>query len=407
MKHCIISLLLLIISISASSQNTPQIDTIYYDKNWKVSPAKQFADYYSVILNTTVQDSVLTKCRNYYISGELQGEGDCIYLDRHDHTKTIWDGTFITYYKNGSIEKYLTLKNGVLNGKCVEFDKENLKCISAEYVDGKPKNDYYEMFEQNGSYGKFKLSDNSLIWEQPSILDKKEFFSHGERVQYYQNNGLTIAVSLNAVRDYGKYYKLSIIINNKSYGTVNFDMNRIYSSLTDYNTNIIPVRVLRSFEYEKKIRNRQNAIRALYALGETYNASKAGYSASHTNIQSTYGGHSHYAGGGAVAGSGGYAIGGYAGSSSYVGGSNTNISTYSYNGMAAYQAQIIASNRIAAFGREQLEERIEKIQNYVESETIFPGNTLSGYFLVKYRAGAYLSINIIIDGITYKFYWSI
>lgn len=162
-----------------------------------------------------------------------------------------------------------------------------------------------------------------------------------------------------------------------------------------------------SFEYEKKIRHRQNALRALYAIGEYANARQAGYSASHTSIQSTYGGQAHYAGGGAVVGSGGYAVGGYAGSSSYIGGSNTNISTYSYNGLAAYQASIIAGERIASFGREQLEERIEKIQNYAKSETLFPGNSLSGYFLVKYRSGAYLSINVVINGIKYKFYWSI
>lgn len=406
MKHYIIVILLLKIAISANAQNQPQIDTIYYDKNWKAIPAKQFADYYSIVLMPD-SDSTLIKCRNYYVSGELHSECDCTYFDKSDHKKTIWDGAGTVYYKNGTIAKHCIYKNGVLNGKYIEFDKENCKCKSIEYADGKPQNDYYEIFEQNGSYGKFRISDNKLIWEQPTILDKKEFFSRGERIQYYENNGLTIAVSLQAVRDYGKYYKLSIIINNKSYETVNFDINRIYSSITDYNTNIIPVPVLMSFEYEKKIRHRQNALRALYAIGEYANARQAGYSASHTNIQSTYGGHSHYAGGGAVVGSGGYAVGGYAGGSSYIGGSNTNISTYSYNGLAAYQASIIAGERIASFGREQLEERIEKIQNYAESETLFPGNSLSGYFLVKYRAGAYLSINVVINGIKYKFYWSI
>lgn len=161
-------------AISVNAQNSLQIDTVYYDKNWKAIPAKQFADYYSIVLMPD-SDSTLIKCRNYYISGELLSECDCTYFDKFDHKKTRWDGAGITYYKNGTIASHCMYKNGVLDGRYIKFDKENCKCKSIEYADGKPKNDYYEIFEQNGSYGKFRISDNKLIWEQPTILDKKNF----------------------------------------------------------------------------------------------------------------------------------------------------------------------------------------------------------------------------------------
>lgn len=422
-------LLFLAFAITCKAQsNTPKIDTIYYDKNWQVVATKHFADYYRLAMQEN--DSYI-RCRDFYITGELQADGMCSKLGNLSDSETIWNGKVTTYGKNGNVLSCMTYSDGVLNGECVEyyknglikwhapfingkmsgeyltFNEEGTKCKRMEMLNGEPCKDYYEFIEQNGSYGKFRLSDNSLIWEEPSILDKKEFYSHGEYIQYYQNNGLTIMVSLNKVRDYGKYYKLSLIISNNSYDTVDFNANRIFSSITGFNAITYPLRVLSAYDYEKTIRKRQNLTKAFFAIGEVANAAQAGYSSSQTNIQSTYGGVSSSYETATAIGGGGYAIGASVGGSTYAGSSNTTITTNSYNGLAAYQASVIAGERITALGQQQMEERIQKINGYVATETLFPGNSMSGYFLVKYKNGTYLSVNIILNGIPYKFYWQL
>lgn len=63
-----------------------RLDTLYYNKSWKVTPNKAFANYYRLALYPA--DSTAAKeFRTYYMSGELQGEGSFVVLDKKDDTK--------------------------------------------------------------------------------------------------------------------------------------------------------------------------------------------------------------------------------------------------------------------------------------------------------------------------------
>lgn len=64
-----------------------RLDTLYYNKSWKVTPNKAFANYYRLALYPA--DSTAAKeFRTYYMSGELQGEGSFVVLDKKDDAKS-------------------------------------------------------------------------------------------------------------------------------------------------------------------------------------------------------------------------------------------------------------------------------------------------------------------------------
>lgn len=97
--------------------------------------------------------------------------------------------------------------------------------------------------------------------------------------------------------------------------------------------------------------------------------------------------------------------GNYSGNSSYYG--NSSSTTRTYNGAAAYQAQVIASNRIAAYENALLSERVAKNEGYLKKTTIYPGETICGYINIERRKGQSMTINVNINGAIYVFPWDI
>ena len=142
---------------------------------------------------------------------------------------------------------------------------------------------------------------------------------------------------------------------------------------------------------------------ALNGLAEGLAAANAGYSTSTTN--SSYNGYSSSYGSAYAYGTGGYAYGNYSGNSTYRGYSTS--TTTSYNGAAAYQAQVIANNRIAAYDNALLSERAAKDEGYLKRTTIYPGETISGYIHIERKKGISMNIDININGAIYSFPWNI
>lgn len=93
-----------------------RLDTLYYNKSWKVTPNKAFANYYRLALYPA--DSTAAKeFRTYYMSGELQGEGSFVVLDKKDDAKSQFAGAFTTYFKDGQVEQKKTYLAGLLSGE--------------------------------------------------------------------------------------------------------------------------------------------------------------------------------------------------------------------------------------------------------------------------------------------------
>lgn len=381
MKKIIVLALSLFANLSIFAQN--ETDTLYYDKEWK-GIDKAFATYFRIIPILDNDDS--KPFRDFYITGELQSEGKFILIDRNDDAKSIFDGELINYYKSGKIAEKTTFlkgiqegeytkysedglvlihanfKNNKLHGIYTEFGEDGKSCIQIEYNNGNYQNDYYTISNSNGCCSKIRFSNNEPIYESPLLEEQKTEYKNGEEWPYYNKNGIIVSMTNNEVRDYGRYYQISMIIVNNSLFPIEFDPNNITASMIDVKNMVSIIKVLSAEEYMKKVKRSQNWAMALNGLAEGIAASGAGYSTSTTN--SSYSGYSSGYGSVSAYGNGGSAYGNLYSNTSYYGSSTSTTTTY--NAAAAYQAQIIANERIAAYDNALLTERVEKNEGYLK-----------------------------------------
>lgn len=97
-----------------------RIDTIYYNKNWKVTKNKAFASYYRLALYPADTQSS-KEFKTYYMSGELQGEGNFLELDKTDDAKSQLNDQVTIYFKNGDIKEQKSYVNGKLQGEYTSY----------------------------------------------------------------------------------------------------------------------------------------------------------------------------------------------------------------------------------------------------------------------------------------------
>lgn len=421
-----------------ATKGQSETDTLYYDKEWKVVSNKAFAEYFRVFPVT--DDSVSRKpYRDYYITGELQSEGGYITIDVFDDSNSVFDGESTLYYKSGKIEQKLywnrgrqegeyiryaenglvllhaNMKDDKYHGLYTQFSEDGNLCIQMEYRDGEPLYDYYMLSNNEGLCSKIRLSDKQPIYDAPLLSEKQTEYRNGQAWPYYNKNGILVGMTNTMVKDYGKYFQISIIISNNSMFPIVFDPDGITASLTDQNGTTHDLKVLSSYEYMKKVTRQQNWAMAMNGFAEGMAAYNAGYSTSTTNSSyrgssSTYGRSSTY-GNASAYGSGGYAYGNYYGNTTYSGntyysGSSTST-TRTYDGAAAYQAQVIANNRAAAYNNALLSERAAKDEGYLKRMTIHPGQTIQGYVNIQRRKGTSMDIRVYIQGVAYPFSWNI
>ena len=442
--------LLLFLSIHCISSFSQRIDTLYYDNNWKGVESKQFASY--IRYASYAQDSnYKNRFRTYFNTGELQAEGEFISIDKYNDgnskfgvckffyrngkTQLDWNivdgnGMSIYYYENGNKKEEVEFVNGERNGLAIsyfeiglihtkgnlvngkydgifyQFTEKGDACSQVEYKNGEYVKPYYTYSTQDGLVTKYKISDNTLYLEMPSISEKQIYHQKGETWDYYMKNGLCLMVNASINKDYGKYFTLYVVLTNNSVQPITFNPTLItaYKKRKD---KIESLNILRADEYMAKVSRRQNWGSFFNALNESMAASKAGYSASSTQTNSNYSGTSVSGAVGAAVGTNGAAVGAAIGVSGYAGNSSTSSTTVSYNGAAAYQAELIASDRIADYNNQMLQERQMKDEGYLKITTINPGETITGYVNIRYEKGDELSVNIPINSVVYPFIWNI
>ena len=385
-----------------------RIDTLYYTKEWKYAPNKTFADFYRVAYYPA--DSLQTKqFRDYYISGELQSSGNFIKIDSLDDAKTIFDGECINYFKNGKTELVRNYRQGLLNGDfCVYKENGLIKqtgkyCngelaglytefldngahVQIEYVNGKPIYDYYVVGDSSGNLTKFNIANNTPVWESPLVSERNTDYQDGTPWQFYNKNGVIIALTNTIVKDYGRWHRIDIVISNNTIIPIEFDpVINISASSTDIEGFTTDLEVWSSEEYLKKVNRSQTWAAVLMGVAEGMSTANAGYSTSTTN--------SYYSG--STYGSGGY--GSYSGTATSY--------TRTYNAGAAYQAQVLSQQRMADFSNAMAEEQQIKKLGYLKRNTIYPGETISGYVHVKRIKGETVQFVIQIEKAEYIFDW--
>ena len=160
-------------------------------------------------------------------------------------------------------------------------------------------------------------------------------------------------------------------------------------------------------QFLQTVKSKQNATLILNGIAEGLAAANAGYSSSTTHTNTTYNGYSNSTGSAYAYGSGGYAYGTYNGNSNYHGSSSTTSTTVSYNAFAAYQAQIIASNRIASMEDAMWNERVRRQEGYLKRTTIYPGETVTGYINIRREKGESMKLVVDLYGAKYQFDWNL
>lgn len=165
--------LMLVSCLSASAQNA---DTLYYDQNWKGVESKSMASFFRVL------DNSKKHCRDYYISGELQGESNYLTIDKNDDSKSVFDGEICTFYKSGQLKSKANRSNGEYDGEYVSY-----------YDNGKIKEHFFFM---NGipdgetfSYNKDGIIEMKIITKRGK--QEQEFYTYYNNGRIYQH-GYTV-----------------------------------------------------------------------------------------------------------------------------------------------------------------------------------------------------------------------
>jgi tetratricopeptide (TPR) repeat protein len=248
---------------------------------------------------------------------------------------------------------------------------------------------------------------NSYKFENVVNNGSKTIFKDGVGKIYYIENGISITTSLSTTSEYGKYYDLSISLENLTGKNLLFVPNSIIVYLTSYSvdkkTKIKKInvqkegKVLSSDDYMKRVNNRQSLSSTFKAIGETLSAQSAGYSSSKT-VSSANGYTNSYG-----------SIGNYYLKSplNVSSSSSTSISgvsnTQSYNGKAAYDALQNAKNEIKQYNEELYQIKTELYQKYLRINTLEHQQRILGDVYVEYENADKIEILIPVNGKYYSF----
>lgn len=406
-----------------------KLDTIYYDKNGEGISTPAFATYYRVYSPTLIGNK--KRYRDYYINGTMKSEGEYVTIDKDDDKYSVFDGECVSYYENGKIKEKRRLFNGYLHGEYMSyyesglvelhtffnmgkrdginsyFDIESQRCIQKVYKDDTPQYDYCIISDENGYVSKVRLSDQVVIWDSPKTSDRKSFWSNDRKWHYYQINGILLAVTCDFVNDYGKWFQITVNVSNHTLVPFDFGCQNFMAYVKKKNGKEVPLSVYDANLFMRKVKSQQNAAMIAASIGEGLAAAAAGFSSSTTTTNTTYSGRSSSYGSAAAIGTGGAAFASGYGSTNYSGSAKTVSTTNSYNGFAAYQASVIASNRLASMSDAMWQERNQRYDGYLKRSTIRPGETVSGYVNIMREKGESLRLIIDLYGSSYEFNWGI
>ena len=448
MKKSFISFFFLVITLFASAQ------TYYYDKNWKGVEHEEFAEYKRVLSPTSDSLHYGNKYRDFYITGEKQGEGEYLSIDPYDDSKSVFDGEQTTYFKNGTIANKFFVKNGKqigafesyfengllqrkgtigdngLEGLYTEFQGDGTICVQMEYKNGQPVQNFYTVSNNLGCVSRYRIADNTPVYSPVNENMRKTQFVNDIEWEYYASDGIMVAMANDKVYDYGNFFSFPIIIYNGTMSEIDLLPEKMRADMINKKGKRKPLEILSRKEYMAKVDRSQSWSKFFAGLGAAATAAMAGTSTSSTKVSSNsstdsyaYGsydasGNAYGASVGAAVGSGGWGVGASAsaaranmsGRASAYGNtsnhSNTSIRSTNYDGAAAYQAYVIERDRVAQYDEALAREREAHNEGYLKRTTIQPGQKISGLVYAKKGKGEKVSATLELNGIPYYFEWN-
>ena len=231
------------------------------------------------------------------------------------------------------------------------------------------------MSDSNGNTLKFRIADDIPVWESPAIAERFVDYRDGTPWEVYFKNGLTIALTNSVVKDYGKWHRIDLIISNNSTTPIEFVPELNIAAYSVDNQGITTdLQIWTCDAYLKKVNRAQTWAAIAMGLCEGMASAGAGYSTSTTSGYSNRTGHFSY-------------------------------TTTTYNATAAYQANLASQQRLANFSQALQEEKDIKQMGYMKQNTIYPGESVSGYVHVARVKGERVVFVINIEGAEYIYEW--
>lgn len=367
-----------------------RLDTIYYNKNWKVTPNKAFATYYRLALYPADTTSP-KEFRTYYMSGELQGEGSFAVIDKKDDAKSEFIGAVTTYFKNGKVETQKNYQSGLLTGEYTSyFNNGNVKehffmnegkktgvgasfsengrvCTLTPYKNDVPEG-FYVVVDADGNYSKYSLSDRQPILEVPSQDEIVTEYKNGVAWPYYNKNGLIVGVSNSVVdENIGDYREIGLFIVNKSMINVDIDPAQIeiYDMKGGKRKNF---ELVSADEYDEKIKKFKKKVAKRSVKNKAVVETER-----ENNVNANLGAQVFDAG--------------------------------TSNTLKDFQTRICRMQQLESGNRMKYSDKMPEDLGYLERTTIHPGEVVSGYLYTSDRKTSDLFVKVKIKGIDYVFEW--
>ena len=184
---------------------TPKIGTRvteYFDESWHHTDAKN-ASYYRII-TYVAPHKPKGIVKDYYMNGQLQGEGTFVYVDYEDDGKNFKEGKMTLYHKNGKVESEMIFFNNHPNGPFTEYYESGKKktegnyklgtldgAVITYYESGKP---YSVAIYENGELRNNKYLGFSEDGENCFLVYNEDFDKNRKNWEYKGQNG---ALSVN------------------------------------------------------------------------------------------------------------------------------------------------------------------------------------------------------------------
>jgi antitoxin component YwqK of YwqJK toxin-antitoxin module len=128
--------LLVIICLIHNFVNAQITKKVYYNSEWIVVPDKKDALYYRVITKESQEDPG-GKVKDYFITGELQGEGEGIRIDSIYDINSVWKGKLVGYYQSGKMRFENNYnQDGRAHGLHTDWYENGNKRIESHYDNG-------------------------------------------------------------------------------------------------------------------------------------------------------------------------------------------------------------------------------------------------------------------------------
>ncbi|UQA76713.1 hypothetical protein K2F45_06890 [Sphingobacterium siyangense] len=361
--------------------------TLYYDANNKGVESKKQCTFYREV-NFDDQKKPVGEIRDYWKNGKLQTIATgALYIDKNDDANTIWTGKVELFDKKEKrIEEINFSDSGLAHGTSTTYDAKGQPLTVAEYENGLPAHNWYIKY-QKGSPVKISylnhlpltaLTEDKVIHP---LVERKVIYDDGRVIQYYFNNGVSIAVQFTEENLYGKYYASYITIENGTDEEIVLNPdNFTVVSLKGGNAkkeDIIPYA-----KYMKKVKRKQGWSSFFNAFAEGQAASQAGYSA--------------------LASSGAVAAVNNRGGAAVAYGEQTSVG---YSGAAQYAANQQARQNVQQYDNAQYNIRNSISQGYLKINTVMPHSRVIGYVNVKKSKMDGMILNIPIRDKIYQFQW--